>query len=51
MLLDNTKHQTRLFIPQITGTPFLHAYYQIFSQRFIDDSTNFIAFVQKQMPI
>ena len=33
----------KILTPQINDTPFLHAYNKIFSQLFIDDSTNLIS--------
>ena len=36
--------------PLIPGSPFLHAYYKIFSQLFIDDGTNPISLYTKNKP-
>ena len=36
--------------PLIHGSFFLHAYYKIFSQRFIDDGTNLISLYTKSKP-
>ena len=41
MLLNNEKPE--FVTPLITGTPFLHVYYNRFSQLFIDESTNLIS--------
>ena len=40
-IINNEKPES--LTPLITGTPFLHAYYERFSQLFIDDSTNLIS--------
>ena len=42
-LLNNKKPE--FITPLITGTPFLHVYYKRFSQRFIDESTNSLAYI------
>ena len=44
-LINNEKPE--FLTPLITGTPFLHAYYKIFSQHFIEESTNLISFSTK----
>ena len=42
-LINNEKSE--FVTPLITGTPFLHVYYKRFSQLFIDDSTNILAYI------
>ena len=37
--------------PLMTGTPFLHAYYERFSQLFIDDSTNLFSLYIKSSTV
>ena len=44
-IVKNEKLET--LTPLITGTPFLHAYYERFSQLYIDDSTNLISLYNK----